>query len=71
MFMFHIIDGKVVATWRNADDLGRLFQFGARVVADEDTRQGDSHLPVSMSSYDSGSHSIGRGPASDRPLVLK
>lgn len=31
-FTFLIRDGLVVTTWRNADDLGRLFQLGARVV---------------------------------------
>lgn len=33
IFIHHIIDGLVQETWRNADDLGRLFQLGARVVA--------------------------------------
>jgi predicted ester cyclase len=31
-FTFRIVDGRVVETWRNADDLGRLFQLGARIV---------------------------------------
>ena len=31
-FIFRIADGRVLETWRNADDLGRLFQLGARVV---------------------------------------
>ncbi|WP_437982538.1 ester cyclase [Sorangium sp. So ce117] len=30
MFIHHIVDGKIVETWRNADDLGRLLQLGAR-----------------------------------------
>jgi predicted SnoaL-like aldol condensation-catalyzing enzyme len=29
--MFRIVDGKIVETWRNADDLGRVFQLGGRV----------------------------------------
>jgi predicted ester cyclase len=29
-FVFRIVDGKVTETWRNADDLGRLLQLGAR-----------------------------------------
>jgi predicted ester cyclase len=29
-FIHAIADGKVQATWRNADDLGRLLQLGAR-----------------------------------------
>jgi len=30
--MIHrIADGKLVETWRNADDLGRLLQLGARI----------------------------------------
>lgn len=32
-FIHQIVDGKIVETWRNADDLGRLLQLGARVVA--------------------------------------
>jgi len=32
MFIHHIIDGMIVETWRNADDLGRVLQLGARVV---------------------------------------
>jgi len=32
MFILHIADGMVLETWRNADDLGRLFQLGARIV---------------------------------------
>ena len=31
MFMHKIIDGKIAETWRNADDLGRLLQLGARI----------------------------------------
>ncbi|WP_437896010.1 ester cyclase [Sorangium sp. So ce124] len=30
MFIHHIVEGKIVETWRNADDLGRLVQLGAR-----------------------------------------
>jgi SnoaL-like polyketide cyclase len=37
-FTFRIADGKIHETWRNADDLGRLFQLGARVVAGESAR---------------------------------
>lgn len=32
-FTFQIANGKVLRTWRNADDLGRLLQLGARLVA--------------------------------------
>lgn len=32
MFILRIRDGKVAQTWRNADDLGRLLQLGARIV---------------------------------------
>lgn len=38
MFIHKITNGKIVETWRNADDLGRLLQLGAtisRPVADE------------------------------------
>jgi predicted ester cyclase len=30
-FIHQIIDGKIVESWRNADDLGRLLQLGARI----------------------------------------
>lgn len=30
-FIFHIVDGLVLTTWRNANDLGRLLQLGARL----------------------------------------
>lgn len=30
-FIHRIVDGKVVETWRNADDLGRMFQLGVRL----------------------------------------
>ncbi len=30
-FIHQIMDGKIVETWRNADDLGRLLQLGARI----------------------------------------
>ncbi|KYF90920.1 hypothetical protein BE17_45005 [Sorangium cellulosum] len=29
MFIHQIADGKIIETWRNADDLGRLLQLGA------------------------------------------
>lgn len=32
MFMFRIADGRIQETYRNADDLGRLVQLGARIV---------------------------------------
>jgi predicted SnoaL-like aldol condensation-catalyzing enzyme len=35
-FTFRIADGKIHETWRNADDLGRLFQLGARIVPGTD-----------------------------------
>ena len=30
-FTFRIAGGKVLETWRNADDLGRVLQLGARI----------------------------------------
>ena len=33
MFIHRIADGKIAETWRNADDLGRLMQLGARIEA--------------------------------------
>jgi predicted ester cyclase len=32
MFLHRIVDGKITETWRNADDLGRVFQLGGQVV---------------------------------------
>jgi predicted ester cyclase len=34
-FIHRIVAGKIVQTWRNADDLGRLLQLGARIVPPE------------------------------------
>jgi hypothetical protein len=31
MFIHTIADGKIIETWRNADDLGRVLQLGARI----------------------------------------
>ncbi|GAB3891655.1 hypothetical protein GCM10028803_03690 [Larkinella knui] len=31
-FIFHIVDGMMMETWRNADDLGRVLQLGAQLV---------------------------------------
>ncbi|BAZ12477.1 hypothetical protein NIES4071_43080 [Calothrix sp. NIES-4071] len=31
MFIFWIVDGKIMETWRNADDLGRILQLGAKI----------------------------------------
>ncbi|MEH2105949.1 ester cyclase [Nostoc sp.] len=30
-FIHYIGDGKIIETWRNADDLGRVLQLGARI----------------------------------------
>jgi len=41
-FIHRIVDGKIAETWRNADDLGRVMQLGAKIQpADEphDTKQ--------------------------------
>jgi hypothetical protein len=32
-FIHRIVDGRVLETWRNADDLGRVLQLGARIDA--------------------------------------
>jgi hypothetical protein len=34
-FIMQIVDGRVVRTWRNAADLQRLFQLGARILPPE------------------------------------
>jgi predicted ester cyclase len=31
-FTFQIVDGRIARTWRNAADLQRLFQLGARIL---------------------------------------
>ncbi|MBE8968512.1 ester cyclase [Nostocales cyanobacterium LEGE 12452] len=30
-FIHYIADGKIIETWRNADDLGRVLQLGAQI----------------------------------------
>lgn len=35
-FIHHITKGKIVETWRNADDLGRMLQLGARIESGSD-----------------------------------
>ncbi|BAY41822.1 hypothetical protein NIES2111_62180 (plasmid) [Nostoc sp. NIES-2111] len=30
-FIHRLVDGKIAETWRNADDLGRVIQLGARI----------------------------------------
>ena len=35
MFMHRIVNGLVEETWRNADDLGRVLQLGARLLPAE------------------------------------
>jgi hypothetical protein len=37
-FIHRIVDGKIDETWRNADDLGRLLQLGARIEPPSDPR---------------------------------
>jgi predicted ester cyclase len=36
-FILHFADGLVINTWRNAADLQRLFQLGARILPPEHT----------------------------------
>lgn len=33
IFIHKIVGGKIMATWRNADDLGRVLQLGAKIEA--------------------------------------
>jgi predicted ester cyclase len=48
MFIHRIVNGKVVETWRNADDLGRLLQLGASLTSKSGdcTRSLDSHRRI-------------------------
>ncbi|MBD2441358.1 ester cyclase [Nostoc sp. FACHB-110] len=32
-FIHQIVNGKIIETWRNADDLGRIIQLGGRIQA--------------------------------------
>lgn len=32
VFIHHIKGGKIAETWRNADDLGRIFQLGGKIT---------------------------------------
>jgi len=34
-FIFRVVDGQVLETWRAADDLGRVLQLGARIAPAE------------------------------------
>lgn len=38
-FTFRVVDGLITHTWRNADDLGRILQLGARIVPPEEAVQ--------------------------------
>jgi hypothetical protein len=31
MFIHRIVDGKIEETWRNANDLARVFQIGGKI----------------------------------------
>jgi ketosteroid isomerase-like protein len=42
-FIHQISEGKIVETWRNADDLGRLLQLGARIESSVTNRRITSH----------------------------
>jgi hypothetical protein len=33
-FILRIAGGKILETWRNADDLGRIFQLGGRIAVE-------------------------------------
>jgi predicted ester cyclase len=35
MFMHQIVDGRIVRTWRNVVDLGRVMQLGAKLTPGE------------------------------------
>lgn len=38
IFIHQIRDKKIIETWRNADDLGRVLQLGARIESDYVTK---------------------------------
>lgn len=45
-FMHRIVKGKIQETWRNADDLGRVIQLGARIIPSRSTSNFYRRQPV-------------------------
>jgi predicted ester cyclase len=43
MFTHWMVDGKIAETWRNADDLGRVLQLGAKLVAPAPANEPHNH----------------------------
>jgi predicted SnoaL-like aldol condensation-catalyzing enzyme len=45
-FIHRIVNGKIQETWRNADDLGRIIQLGARIVPSRATSNFFRRRPI-------------------------
>jgi hypothetical protein len=45
-FIHRIVNGKVEETWRNADDLGRVFQLGAKIIPSRATSNFFRRQPI-------------------------
>jgi predicted SnoaL-like aldol condensation-catalyzing enzyme len=45
-FIHRIVNGKIEETWRNADDLGRVIQLGARIVPSRATSNFFRRQPI-------------------------
>ena len=50
-FIHRIADGKIQETWRNADDLGRVIQLGARIIPSRPTSNFYRRQPVTLGLY--------------------
>jgi len=44
-FTHRIVDGKIDETWRNADDLGRVMQLGAKIQPSDEPQATTENMP--------------------------
>jgi len=50
-FIHRIVNGKIQETWRNADDLGRVIQLGARIIPSRLTSSFFRRQPITQGMY--------------------
>lgn len=50
-FIHRIVNGKIQETWRNADDLGRVIQLGARIIPSRPTSNFYRRQPITQGLY--------------------
>jgi len=50
-FIHRIVNGKIQETWRNADDLGRVIQLGARIIPSRLTSSFFRRKPINQAMY--------------------